>query len=96
MENCFKNARVSHLQIVSVERIQKFQETKFSRNVTHGSCSKISRSKIGNLTHGFFSRHAREQNHQIVPMKKSQEAKFQILFMEKFQKIQETKFENKI
>ena len=54
MENCFKNARASHLQIVSVERIQKFQETKFSRNVTHGNCSKISRSKIGNLTHGFF------------------------------------------
>ena len=29
MEICFKNAKVSHLQIMSVESIQKFQETKF-------------------------------------------------------------------
>ena len=87
MENCFKNARASHLQIVSVERIQKFQETKFSRNVTHGNCSKISRSKIGNLTHGFFPDMPGNKITKSYPWKKVRKQSFKFCSWKNFKKI---------
>ena len=70
---------------MSVESIQKFQETKFKDMLLMETVQKYPQVKLKILPIN-FSRHARKQNHQIVPMKKNQEAKFQILFVENFTK----------
>ena len=78
---------------MSVESIQKFQETKFKDMLLMETVQKYPQVKLKILPIN-FSRHARKQNHQIVPMKKKSGSKVSNLVRGKFHKIQEVKFEN--